>query len=498
MKERVFPSLATVLCLFPLLFLTRLMRCLTHLESVSYSSVLNRNRIFLSSMRDQETSSRKHSSWLWWNHSHSWTFFSFQMATNTSVHSAPVIHLDLFDKNMRLVNFVLSCTGVFCNFTLFIVLLLIGRRQCTTYFLLLLMTGCDFLYCVDYVSIVLTVEHYMNIINYQILCPLSFFLTPFTFTGSTLLLLICLLHFITNFVRKYDTILGQIGGRLSVVFVLAFILIRSVLNSNSVELIIVDSIVPPQRFCTIDMNIPAIVEAVQKFNHIFAEVTDILIYIGWISIVMIYVINSIRCRRSYLYDENDPELSSTAQPTSFASLCMTHNSSQHTHCRASTVALEMNSTDLFTTVNETAAVLPITNKQRHRSVSLIIVSISCLSIALYLPNIIYKYSIICSTYYQYAPFSEKHTLVWRTLQQSAHLLCLSIRFLPYFVFEKRIHSLLTSMIGIKCMARETTRPRSKRRGKPTYTWHCRCHRRHRALSLYAGDDKYYRRGKNLV
>ena len=420
---------------------------------------------------------------------------------NASVSSTPVTNQDLFDKNMRLINFILSCTGVFCNFTLFITLLLIGRRQCTTYFLLLLMTACDFLYCADYVSIVLTVEHYMNVINYQILCPLSFFLTPFTFTGSTLLLLICLLHFITNFVRKYDTVLGQISGRLSVVFVLAFIIIRGVLHSTSVELIIVDSIVPHQRFCTIDMNIPAIVEAVQKFNHIFAEVTDILIYLGWIGIVMVYVIKSIRCRRSYLCGENDRDLSSTAQPTSFASLYMTYNGSQYTHRRPSAVALEMDSMDLFSTVND-PPVAPVTNKQRHRNVSLIILSISCLSIVLYLPNIIYKYSIICSTYYQYAPFSENHTFVLRTLQQSAHLLCLSIRFLPYFVFEDRIHSLLTSMIGIRCMAMETTRTLSKRRrkhrSKPRYTWHCRCHRRQRMLSFNAAGDKYHRQGNNLV
>jgi hypothetical protein len=121
---------------------------------------------------------------------------------------------DVVNRYIRSINFLLSCTGLLFNLILTILLIFIGRRQCATYFLLISMTICDFLYCTVYVSIMLTVDQYINIINHQIICPLSFFLTPFTFTGSTLLLFICLLHFITNYVRRYDTILGQLGGRL--------------------------------------------------------------------------------------------------------------------------------------------------------------------------------------------------------------------------------------------------------------------------------------------
>ena len=162
---------------------------------------------------------------------------------------------DSFGKYMRSLNSIFACAGVLSNAFLLIILFLIGRRQCATYFVLMIMTVCDFIYCINYTSMWLTNDYHLNIVNHQILCPLSFFLSPFSLTGSTLLLLISLLHLVTNYRRKYDTVLGQLGGRLSVVFVIAFIMIRSVLGSTSIALV-TDPTQPSNLFCTIDMFVP--------------------------------------------------------------------------------------------------------------------------------------------------------------------------------------------------------------------------------------------------
>jgi hypothetical protein len=388
-----------------------------------------------------------------------------------------ITNADLFDTYMRYINFILSCTGVGFNLLLIILFFFTGRRQCTTYFLLLLMSICDFLYCTVYLSIILTVDQYLNIINHQIICPLSFFLTPFTFTGSTLLLFICLLHFITNYVRKYDTIIGQIGGRLSVVFVLAFIIIRSVLSSTSIELVTPYPTMPQIKYCTIDMNTPPLVASVQKINHIFAEVTDILVYIGWIIIVLIYFISLIPCIKHYLYNHTEPNLSPIDKPFSFASLLAVNNNNNP---RQHVVTMSIDSSDI---TNEPTI---ITNKERHNDISLIILSISFISIIFYLPIMISKYSTMYLVYRNKPLLIHEQTYFLQIIQHTAHLFCLSIRFLPYFIFDKRIHLFLRQMIGMKCMKierRKTLSRRGKYRLKHKYIFHCQCHRRKQILEF---------------
>ncbi|CAF0798674.1 unnamed protein product [Adineta steineri] len=388
---------------------------------------------------------------------------------------------DSFIKYMRSINFILSCTGLLFNFFLIIILLLIGRRQCATYFLLILMTICDFLYCTVYVSIVLTVDQYINIINHEILCPLSFFLTPFTFTGSTLLLFICLIHFITNYVRRYDTVLGQIGGPLSVVFVLAFIIIRSVLGSTSVELIILDPNVPKMRFCTIDMNTPPIVATVQHINHIFAEVTDILVYIGWIIVLIIYLINLICCKKSSFCTQTELNTSSSMpKPLSFTSL-LVHNNNIINH-EQNTLSMTLELSDILNLTNE----IILTNKQRHHDVSLIIISTSIISVIFYLPIMISKYSTMYSVYREQTFLTDDQAFFLQILQHTAHLFCLSIKFLPYLIFDKRIHLFINQLIGIKCMKIQRRKTLSRRRRyqiKQKYIFHCQCYRRPQVLDF---------------
>jgi len=393
------------------------------------------------------------------------------MEINTNTSTISMTNMDLFNKYMRYVNFILSCTGLGFNFLLIILLFLIGRRQCATYFLLLLMAICDFLYCTVYVSIMLTVDQYINIINHQILCPLSFFLTPFTFTGSTILLFICLLHFITNYERKYDTVLGQISGRLSVVFVLAFIIIRSVLSSTSVELMIPDPNLPDIKYCTIDMNTPPIVTTVQKVNHIFAEVTDILVYMGWIILLIISLISLICRKKSKFYNPTHSNSSTMVKPLSLASLLFNNNNNIN-HEPITNIELS-DMLNLTNEINETM----ITNKQRHHNVSLIILSISLISIIFYLPIMINKYLTMFIVYRDQTLLTTHLTYFLQILQHTSHLFCLSIRFLPYFIFDERLHLFLKQMIGIKCMKIERRKTLSRRRMKHKYIWHCECHRR---------------------
>ena len=397
---------------------------------------------------------------------------------NTTIVPISIENDGLFNKYMRSINFILSCTGLLCNLLLITVLLVIGRRQCATYFLLLIMTICDFLYCAVYLSIALTVDQYLNIINHQIICPLSFFLTPFTFTGSTLLLFICLLHFITNYVRKYDTILGQIGGRLSVVFVLAFLIIRSVLGSTSIELIIPDPNLPHIKYCTIDMNTPTLVATVQKINHIFAEVTDILVYIGWMIILLIYISKLVCCKNLYSYDQSNSTLSSIVRPVSYASLLIMNNNINHGQ-------------QMITTTIDSPDILNITNKKRHNDVSLIIVLISLISILFYLPVMIIKYSTMYLVLFDKLLLKENQIIFLQVFQHTAHLFCLTIRFLPYFIFDKRIHLLIKQLIGMKCMNINRRKILSKRRKyklKYKYSWHFQCHRQQQILEFNNNND----------
>jgi hypothetical protein len=349
-------------------------------------------------------------------------------------------NMNLLNKNIRLINLAFSCTGILNNFILLIILFRLNRHQCTTYFILILMTICDFLYCTVYTSILLTIDYYLNIINHQILCPLSFFLTPFTFTGSTLLLFICLLHLITNYIRRYDTILGQIGGRLSVVFVFAFVIIRSVLGSTSIELI-TDSSMPHIQHCTIDMNTPDIVTKIQNINHIFAELTDILVYIGWIILLIIYLISLISCKKSN-------------ETNSFVSFLIERKNHER-----------------------------LTNKQRHKNISFIILSITFISIIFYLPVMTNKFTTMNLTYLGRTFLNDQQIIFLQIIQQTTHLFCLTIRFLPYFIFDKQIRLVFHRMIGMKIQRKQS----SKRLQK--YIFHCQCSRRQQSLEINQNEHK---------
>ncbi|CAF0802589.1 unnamed protein product [Adineta steineri] len=365
--------------------------------------------------------------------------------------SISITNTNLLNKYMRLTNLTFSCTGVISNFILLIILLLLGRHQCTTYFILIIMTICDLLYCIVYTSILLTIDYYLNIINHQILCPLSFFLTPFTFTGSTLLLFICLLHLITDYVRRYDTVLGQIGGRLSVVFIFAFIIIRSVLGSTSIELIS-DSSMSHIQHCTIDINTSDLVSRVQKINHIFAEVTDILVYFGWIIMVFMYFISVFRYKNSLKKTHRE----TNHLPNPFVSVLMIRKGQQENQER-------------------------LTNKQRHNDISLIILSISCMSIPFYLPVMINKFTTMDLIYRNKTFLTDSQIYFLQSIQQTTHLFCLTIRFIPYFIFDKRIRSFLHRMIGMKIERKKS----SKKKGKyiQKYICRCQCSRRQQSLEL---------------
>lgn len=346
-----------------------------------------------------------------------------------------------FNQTIRLINLILSSTGIASNLILLIILFCLRRQRCTTYFILILMSICDFLYCAVYTSILLTIDSYLNVINHQILCPLSFFLTPFTFTGSTLLLFICLLHLITNYIRRYDTILGQIGGRLSVVFVFAFVIVRSVLGSTSIELIS-DLSSPHIQYCTVDMNTPEIVTKIQTINHIFAEVTDILVYIGWIILFCLYFFSSIPRRKP---------------PRTTVRFLTENKSSQE---------------------NEDF----INNKQRHHDVSLIILSISIISIIFYFPVMINKFLTMTMMYFRPAFLNDPQIFILHVIQQTMHLFCLTIRCLPYIFFDRNIRALIHPIIGMK-IQREKFANRYQK-----YMCSCRCSQR-RSFQLNENQQK---------
>ena len=348
-----------------------------------------------------------------------------------------------FNQTIRLINLILSSTGIASNLILLIILFCLRRQRCTTYFILILMSLCDFLYCLVYTSILLTIDSYLNLINHQILCPLSFFLTPFTFTGSTLLLFICLLHLITNYIRRYDTILGQIGGRLSVIFVFAFVIVRSVLGSTSIELM-TDLSTPHIQHCTVDMNTPEIVTKIQTINHIFAEVTDILVYIGWIILLCLYFFSSIFRRKS---------------PRTTVRFLTENKSPQE---------------------NEDFP----KNKQRHHDVSLIILSISIISIIFFFPVMINKFLTMSMMYFRRAFLNDSQIFILHVIQQTMHLFCLTIRFLPYIFFDRNIRALIHPLIGMKIQREKFSNRYHK------YICYCGCsQRRRRSFEFNQNEQK---------
>lgn len=394
-----------------------------------------------------------------------------------------------FDTNsvqqtIRILNFILSCTGLGFNLLLLIILVSIGRRHCTTYFLLILMTICDFLYCALYVSISLTVDQYLNIINHEVICPLSFFLTPFGFTGSALLLFICLLHLATNYVRKYDTMLGQISGRLSVIFVLSFIIIRSVLSTTSVELVALNPKMPHIKDCIIDMNPPELVKIFQKLNHVFSEVTDILIYIGWIIILLIYLIQYLPCGKFASCERHATNLLPVDKPHSFTSLVTLDTMNNKVPNETTTI-------ELFTTGSPVQEEPTICSKQKHNDVSSIIISIGFLSVVLYLPIIISKYSVMYIAYTEQTFLNDSQTQILQIIQQTTLLFCLSIRFLPYFIFDRRIRLLFSQMFGMKCMKMDKRKARLRQgryKLRAKYRFHCQCYRRQEILGFHPSNN----------
>lgn len=373
-------------------------------------------------------------------------------STTSSVLLSPI---NIFDKKMRLINLIISCSGILCNLILLIIVFQRNLHQCTTYFVLLLMILFDLIYCIVYTSILLTIDEYINLINHQILCPLSFFLTPFTFTGSTLLLFICLLHLITNYNRRYDTILGQIGGRLSVVFVFAFIIIRSVLGSTSIELIN-DGRIENIQHCTIDMNTPSIVTKVQNINHIFAEVTDIILYIGWIILFIIYLISKISSKKSN-------EINSKS--SSFVSFLIIKKDREE-------AILSLNKDRLR-------------NKKRHKNVSLIILSISLLSIIFYFPVMLNKFVTMNLIYREKTFLNEEGIIFLQIIQQTTHLFCLTIRFIPYFLFDKRIQLFFHQIIGFKFQRKYILK---KDKHLIKFICHCQCSRKQQSFQFNSNNQ----------
>lgn len=338
--------------------------------------------------------------------------------------------------NTHLINLILSSSGVVTNLILLTFLLYLARHRCTTYFLLTLMTVFDFIYCLVYLSILLTNQSYLNLINHQILCPLSFFLSLFTFTGSILILFICLIHLITHYVRRYNTFLGQITGRLSIVFVFAFILIRSVLGSTSIELVS-DPSISDIKYCTVDMNTPEIVSKVQNFNQIFAEVTDILVYIGWIVMLIHYFFSLINCQKS----------------NAFYSI-------------------------FFLKISSKTAEQHLMNSHRHRHVSLIIITITIFSIICFLPVMINKLVSMIYIYLNPTIFYTEHIIFLQMIHQTTHLFCLAIRCIPYFLFDQQMRSCLTKCIPFRFPSKSKTKQTLDK-----YLCYCQCSRPEQVIDL---------------
>jgi hypothetical protein len=205
------------------------------------------------------------------------------------------------------------------------------------------------------------------------------------------------------------------------------------------------------------MNVPEIVIKVQNVNHIFSEVTDILVYIGWIIIILIYFISSIQWQTS----SKKSRMRTNRKSNPFVSLFIVKKTREEN----------------FVGINHER----LTNKQRHNDVSLIILSIGLLSIILYFPVMTNKFTTMNLTYLGKTFLTDRQIIVLQILQQTTHLFCLTIRFIPYFIFDKRICSFLHEMIGMKILKKQSPMRKEKRLQK--YICHCQCSRRQESIEL---------------
>jgi hypothetical protein len=73
--------------------------------------------------------------------------------------------------------------------------------------------------------------------------------------------------------------------------------------------------------------------------------------------------------------------------------------------------------------------------------------------------------------------NDEQTFLLQVIQQTTHLFCLTIRFLPYFIFDKKIRLFFHRMIGMKIQRKKS----SKR--LQNYIFRCQCSRRQQSLEL---------------
>ena len=124
------------------------------------------------------------------------------------------------------------------------------------------------------------------------------------------------------------------------------------------------------------------------------------------------------------------------------------------------------------------------NKRKHRDASSIILCICLMSVVLYLPIMSHKLMAMDMHLRQRTFFSERQVAFIQDIQQAAHLLCLAIRFVPYLIFDKRIHSWIHRMMGVR-IPRKTPRTAPRRHG---HQYRCRCHCSRPQSSLELNSD----------
>jgi hypothetical protein len=190
-------------------------------------------------------------------------------------------------------------------------------------------------------------------------------------------------------------------------------------------------------------------------------VTDILVYIGWIILLSLYLISLIPRKKSNKPNQNRK---------SFVSFLIVKKNQQKT---------------IVTTDQER-----ITNKQRHNDVSLIILSISLISVLFYLPVMINKFLTMNIIHREKMFLNEQQIFYLQIIQQTSHLFCLTIRFIPYFIFDKRIRLFFHRMIGMKIQKRKKSSKKEIRLQK--YIFHCQCSRQQESLELNQMNQNQHR------
>ncbi|CAF1341161.1 unnamed protein product [Didymodactylos carnosus] len=360
---------------------------------------------------------------------------------------------DVFNLFTRKASCLLSGIGMITNLIIFITLL-IYRRHCTTYFLLLTMAINDCIYCSMYLTSYLSVNNILNIINRFILCQLSFFLQSFSFMCSSLILFVCLMHTYKKYDRSYNTATGQLCGRLSLLFIFGIVFARAFLDMISVDTEIDRR--TNRNICKVFNleNITSLAKMTQYILQIIYETVDTLIYLACFIVTLLILYKKSFCCKSnnnsqMMIYRSHPHISCS---NSVSNIIQSPSSSQRKPSVESLLLKNHYRTHVSTyQICLPSTTVPIANNDlipdKHHRLDLVIFSLGVQTSLLFFPVIFLKLDANFSILSLQA-YLLRHSF-WYSIAHPSVLLSLATRIFAYCLFDMNFRHYFNKIVAFR-------------------------------------------------